>query len=119
MIDITVVLAILFCHFVGDFVLQDDATAKNKSKHNIVLFHHVMIYSLPFCLAGVILNIFTPIWVLINITAHFITDYCTSRITSTLYKEQKIHWFFVVIGLDQLIHYVTMIVTYQYFPGLK
>lgn len=72
-------------------------------------------------------------WV-VNTAAHFVQDAITSRITSRLWFVQivpvppisigdecygfaaradlrKRHWFFVTIGFDQLLHYVTLFVT--------
>lgn len=89
------VLAILATHFMGDFVLQSDWMAQNKSKRNSVLALHVGIYSACFLWLG-------PAYAGLNFVAHFLTDWITSRWTSKLYKAGKNHWFFVVIGFDQI-----------------
>ena len=35
---------------------------------------------------------------------HFVIDGITSRITSKLWKANNMHWFFVIVGFDQLLH---------------
>ena len=52
-----------------------------------------------------------PFLVLLNLPAHFITDGITSRMTTWLYNKGERHWFFVVIGLDQFLHYVVLFLT--------
>ena len=101
-------LIILTNHFVSDFLLQNDWMAVNKSKRLDALLLHVTIYSLTFIWLG---------WkfVLITFITHLITDAITSRITRMLYYPIFYrHWFFAVIGLDQLIHYWTLALTYKY-----
>lgn len=105
MIDIGVLLALVWFHFVADFIFQSDWVAKGKSSSNQILFYHVSLYSLPFYLFG---------WqfALANAGLHFITDWCTSRATSYLWQKGERHWFFVVIGLDQAIHFTCLFLTY-------
>ena len=83
-------------------------------------------------------------FVLVNAVAHFVTDAVTSRMISRFwfvkgirvknamwsrsvvqlaghaayavdYDMFKRHWFFVMLGADQLVHYVTLFVTAEYF----
>lgn len=102
-----VVLFLILVHFVADFVLQSDWMAVNKSKSWKALLAHTAIYSACFLFVG---------WkfALITFVLHTLTDAVTSRITSYLWQEQERHWFFVVIGADQLIHYWTLILTFDY-----
>lgn len=124
----TLPLSLLLAHLIGDFFLQNDWMALNKSKRVDALYAHVMVYSACFVPWG---------WrfVLTTFLLHFCVDAITSRITSSLwfidlkpafgvsaaakawFEEQnagfglqarvwpeKRHWFFVVIGIDQFIH---------------
>jgi hypothetical protein len=112
------IIALLASHFVGDFVLQSDKMAMNKSTSFKWLYVHCLAYIfalLPFAhLASVGPSIGLGIWWIGNFAAHFLTDAVTSRITARLYAAGKRHWFFVMIGLDQLIHYSTLIGTWAW-----
>ena len=110
----------LFAHFVADFIFQTDWMAINKSSNMMALNIHVTVYA-------VILLAFTyPLfyaiglkyaltascrYVIMNATAHIITDYFTSRLTSRLWAQDKRHWFFVVIGFDQFLHAAVLLLT--------
>lgn len=127
-------LLLLVLHFIGDFLLQSDWVAVNKSKRNEVLTLHVLVYSLCFLPFG------WKFW-LLTFYSHWATDWVTSRIASRLwffgptgwnmdtpgiraemaaypemfhysYIPGRRHWFFVAIGADQLIHAATLAATY-------
>lgn len=130
--EIYIYLILLFIHWVADFVLQTDKQEKNKSKNNKALISHTLNYSLVWLLLGIFWsissNIFTnfkylfpPGGVLlftgITFILHTITDYFTSRINARLWKEGKVHLFFVSIGFDQFLHFVQLFLTYRYIFG--
>lgn len=100
---------IIFLHWVADFICQTDKMAKNKSTSWIWLANHVTIYQVTLFI-GLLpaFKWFTPLsifnFVLYNGGAHFFIDAVTSRITSKLWAKGQTHNFFVVIGLDQLLH---------------
>ena len=142
---LSLVLVLLVAHFTGDFLCQSDWMALNKSKRLDALFFHVWVYMgvLAFFVAaahgwqrGSVPNIVT--WLAVNMTAHFVQDAITSRITSRLWfielgdarssnrktlavhqcgsiDYRKRHWFFVAIGADQLLHTAVLMVTAQWW----
>lgn len=114
------VLGLMFAHWIGDFVLQTDKQAKNKSKSNYQLGLHVISYSSTMFMAATLLLPSKEAAVFFGITlaAHFITDYITSRINSKLYEANKIHNFFVSIGFDQWLHTVQILLTYGWLANL-
>ena len=107
-----VFLFILTVHWIGDFVLQSHWMAVNKSKRWDALGLHVYVYTASLMVAACILGLWigpvnSPLlasWALLNGVLHFATDAITSRITARLWAQQRTHDFFVIIGLDQLIH---------------
>lgn len=113
-------LWLLFVHWIADFVLQSDWMAQNKSKSIEALSTHVLAYITILLVAGTPLVFVLPqfprigdwflIWVGINGAAHFATDYVTSRISARLHANHR-HYFYVMIGFDQLIHYFTLALT--------
>ena len=120
---LTTVFVILFGHWVADFVFQTDEMAQNKSSSNFWLTQHVLAYTI--CMAFVGGFIFRDLihgddrefaialvsWLLVNLKLHWITDYTTSRINSYLWRNERRHDFFVMIGADQLIHYTCLFAT--------
>lgn len=109
-------------HYIADFIFQTPWQAINKSKNNVALSLHVWSYSMlmgaftlfyfmimfpPGGTTAIILVAFSlsPIYLFLT---HWITDYITSRITSKYFGSQNYHMGFVIVGLDQIIHYITI-----------
>lgn len=99
-------LWMLAIHFVADFLLQSDWMAQNKSKRNLPLLVHVLVYGACFLYFGFLFALLTA-------ALHFVVDFGTSRASSALWKRGKVHYFFVVIGADQLIHYFCLYGTWR------
>lgn len=103
--------------------MQTRWQANNKSSNNWALASHVLIYSLGMTL-GLIhssgtLEFYVSInslllFTALNFVTHFVTDYFTSRATSKAHKEGNEKRFFNIIGLDQLIHQITLITILNY-----
>lgn len=120
---IWVFLFIIFVHWVSDFVLQTQHMSTRKSSSNYYLTLHVVIYSFATILGWALvlpllgIHLYSgPVWLafLLIFATHWVTDYFTSRRTSKLYKEEKYHDFFVVIGFDQVLHYVQLLLIFNY-----
>lgn len=122
-----VAFIIIFIHWIADFVLQTDWQAQNKSKSNFALLSHTSNYSLvwllPMCLVfGVMKEGETTEWIfwssiyfgMITFVVHTVTDYFTSRLNSKLWSAGKVHYFFVSVGFDQVLHYGQLFLTYYF-----
>jgi len=111
------ILALVWTHFIADFILQTDRVALNKSRNTGILFEHVAIYSLAFIpVCAVWLSLYQGVqFCVLTAMLHFITDFFSSRACSALWKKNERHWFFVVIGLDQAIHMTCLILTWELY----
>lgn len=113
-------LFLMAAHWFADFFLQSEWMAVNKSKNLLALFAHVDVY---IATLFIFVGCFTKwnssyaicAFCLINFIGHFVTDFFTSRLTSKLWASKEMHWFFVVIGFDQLIHAAFLFNTWDYF----
>lgn len=107
---------ILIIHFVGDFLLQTDWQAKNKSTSLEALTYHVLVYSTTISVLSIpyLTNSrqFLALFI-ITAVAHFITDAVTSRIVKKYFAKEDHHNGFVVIGFDQALHYIQLILTFK------
>ncbi len=133
MIALPIVIQILFVHWYSDFVRQTDKMAKNKSTSWYWLSAHVLTYTALTAWFWTVYHfglLFLPevglpnfeywplmTYAVLNGVLHFGVDAVTSRITSKLYKEGRIHDFFVIVGLYQLIHYICLFGTFVWMFG--
>lgn len=129
---------LILIHTIADFLFQTEDMARGKSKNIWKLLKHTTVYTIVFyfgfvfCYAinhqtlsemDLTLKVF---WFFpITFIFHTITDYITSRITSRLF-EKKIYYTgipnfgaFSVIGIDQVLHYAQLFLTYYYVTNGK
>lgn len=106
---IYVLSLILAAHWVSDFLLQSSWMAQSKNKSNLALSAHVLTYGAIFLLITG-----APVFVLVNMGLHFLVDYVTSRINTRLWAAKEVHYFFVSVGADQLIHFVCLFGTFSW-----
>jgi hypothetical protein len=114
---------ILLIHFLADFALQTDEQAKGKSTYVKWLLYHVGVYSIIWLMASwFYFGDFGRAILFSSITfvAHYITDYITSRIGKPFWDKGDYHNGFVVVGFDQILHYLQLYYTFKlisvFFP---
>lgn len=123
-------ILIFVLHFIGDFLLQPYWMKIKKSRQAKVMFLHILLY---FSVMVVGLSIFfkTPLAVLygaLNAIIHLVVDYASSRVISgssqdlivrdgpePIYERVDMHIPILLLGIDQLIHNISLIVTWYYF----
>ena len=114
-------LFILLIHFLADFGLQTHDQATQKSGNWMMLSYHVGVYSLIWLLAAwAMFGAFTPAFIFagITFTAHFITDAITSRVSKPFFENDDYHNGFVVVGFDQVLHYIQLWLTFDFVNNL-
>lgn len=83
------ILVIVFCHLIGDYVLQSDFIAKSKGENWYHLIVHCILYTVPFYIC------FGLVWQYpILLATHFVIDGLKAR-------YQKINY-----AQDQILHYL-------------
>ena len=123
------IIHILLIHFVADFIFQSREMGLKKGKDIKWLSIHVLFYSMITSIFWGIYfgcNTFFPVFFLTFIS-HWVTDFLTSKASGYSYlkmleykdKDQLLEhkWqynFWGVIGFDQLIHSITLLLTYNY-----
>ena len=115
-ITVAFIMLFIISHWLSDFVLQTDWEATNKSSNNKALLKHTSKYSL---VVSILIGLFTfmssyqiLLFMLVTFLCHTLTDYYTSRLNTKLWKAGKVHYFFVSIGFDQVLHYFQLFLTY-------
>jgi hypothetical protein len=103
------IVALVWIHFLADFVLQSDAMALKKSSDYRWLLFHSAVYGAPFLIFG-------PRLAALAFGLHYVVDRFSSLATSRLWQAGERHWFFVVIGLDQAIHLTILVLGYTWLP---
>ncbi|MBP7808101.1 MAG: 2TM domain-containing protein [Bacteroidia bacterium] len=112
-----VLLVIFTVHFLADFVFQSSKMATGKSKSLKWLSIHVGVYGLVSLISMGVLAYVTKdlywsfVWWGLNVVLHFFVDYFTSKITSKFWEQKNMRLFFVMIGFDQLLHNLCLIVS--------
>jgi hypothetical protein len=116
---------ILLIHFLADFGLQTHEQATNKgvgdSFVNYWLFYLVGTYSLIWLLAMLavrqtygLTEIGCLYFSLTTFICHYITDWSTSRIGKPFWEKKDFHNGFVIVGFDQILHYIQLYFTFKY-----
>lgn len=128
--ELLTVLYLLFLHWFADFFCQTDEMAKRKSNDFLFLLIHTMVYTFVMYIGVIIytgIMYRDVIWAAPPLSiflfgvgiffTHLIIDYVTSKINKKLWNAKKVHWFFVSIGFDQWLHFVTIFVLYYFLKN--
>lgn len=106
-------LLLLLAHWICDFVLQTHEEATNKWHSFRALLGHTWTYSLGMTLALGWSLPYSALFAFFGLTLllHTLTDFFTSKWVHKLFEKKDYHNGFVVIGLDQILHYVQLYLT--------
>lgn len=118
--QIEFLLKLLFVHFVADFLLQSREMGKKKSSEVLWLFFHITIIFLcfiPFGLEfsiynavahlfidGILWNIYKLGWGIVFKLRIKEDEILTMEGEISRHRYWEDHWFYAVIGLDQMLH---------------
>lgn len=127
-ISLPLAIYLLLLHWIGDAICQDGKTAVAKSHDPNALLNHVLIYATVLTwgigswLAVTRGNtnhtaLILAEFIVLNAAAHWLTDFFTSKLNARLWRAgvacrpPNLHWFFVSVLGDQLIHTSTLLLT--------
>ena len=85
-----ILIDLIFCHLVGDYVLQIDYIAKTKGTN----FYHLLVHSALYCL---------PFYIVIGLVWQLIPLFILHIVIDLLKARYKL----IPYWLDQLLHYLT------------
>lgn len=104
-------LITIFCiHFLADFILQTEWMALGKSKEWAPLIAHIVTYTLTLLLFS---SLWMPgaialAWSIGNGICHMWVDFFSSRAMRAAREAGQERKFFMIFGIDQLLHYVCL-----------
>lgn len=106
---------LLLSHWIGDFVLQTSKMALGKSSSLKWLTLHVLTYTGVLLVFAMFLFQWETalIFCAINFLLHWTTDFFTSKVTNKYRHMPRV--FFPLLGFDQMIHGICLILTFQWF----
>ena len=86
-------LVLVFCHLVGDYVLQSNFLATTKGSNWYHLFVHCALYVLPF-------------YILFDLTWQLVITFAIHIIVDSLKARYKV----INYTTDQVLHYLTLLI---------
>ena len=92
---INIIIQLILCHLIGDYVLQLDFIAKTKGENWYHLFVHCALYCVPFYI------VFGITWQLVLVfVAHIIIDALKARYKKISYvTDQVLHYAIALLYL--------------------
>lgn len=124
---LTIIITVLFIHFIADFIFQNKWMAQNKSSNSFPLFIHILVYSTILLIPSFFIFKSPELawyFAIINGILHFGVDYWTSKLSSYMYSNGYMGTnklpnfsFWAVIGFDQFLHSIMLLSTLFYLMG--
>jgi len=128
---LTTIIFVLALHLIADFLLQPNWIQTYKSRDNLVLLTHVVIYMMVMTLGLMFIASWQAAlaYAFINSALHFLVDYCSSRLICSqakeitidvnepvsadkpLYEQVDLYIPSLLLGIDQLAHQACLILT--------
>ena len=120
-------IVIFILHFIGDFIFQPYWMKIKKSRQSSTMLLHILLYTsvLTVGLSIFYSNAIAISYAVLNGAIHFLVDYASSRVISSssrelivregpepLYERVDMHVPILFLGADQLLHHVSLIVTW-------
>jgi hypothetical protein len=118
-------LVILFIvHYFGDFFVQVYAwKSTTRQIRNLII--HTVTYIFVIIFGVIVLQAIFPgitikyhsflLFILINAVLHFLTDATTKKLTKILKNHNEMTAYVNIVALDQMIHYITLLITFGLF----
>ena len=126
--DLIHIFIILVVHYIADFTFQSTEEALGKStswrellshtvKYSVVWFIYILSFGVSeiFYKGESTLGIGIVFFILITFLAHTTTDYISSRESKKFFDKKEYKGGWAVVGIDQIAHYVQLLLCYKYF----
>lgn len=121
---LTIILIVLFTHYVSDFIYQTETQFKHKTRIYKLLFKHTLLYSTIF---GSVFEIMVRLdlfgaqepyialyFTLITFITHTVVDEFTGKITHKLWRDGYDYKRLLMFGFDQIIHIAILFITIHF-----
>lgn len=123
------VAALLLAHFVADYLLQSHEMAQQKSQRIDVLLAHIGIHFMVISATSFLFfnSLQAVTFAFANSVLHGVVDwniwrsykrYVARKPHANDFRWWEDHWFYVVIGLDQLLHTLGLVLLIWLVPTL-
>lgn len=113
-VEILPLFAIFVGHFFADFIFHTKWMIRKKAHSWIALQYHGLVYTLVITVF-IFYTLHSAVQILlfsaITFVTHTLTDLISSKLTALTWKNGRRDLFFLVLGFDQMVHYVTMLGT--------
>ncbi len=105
---------LVVAHLVGDFILQGTIAIKKRGLNKYMLAHGVIV-TFAFCLPLINYPVKNAIMgILAVFVLHVLIDISTVEARRWLKVGPKDYYFWIVLGIDQILHISTLFVVFNY-----